>query len=283
MPPPNVHSVVAPLQPVAVSLPRRAAATIVRDPRWRHALGLVVVLARKNVKIRYKRASLGLLWAVGQPLLQAAVLTFVFTRVFRGQRMPNYGLFVLCGVMPYSAISGGIQSACTSVVENASLVKKVMLPRIVFPLAAVGGTLTVFGASLAVLVVFSALSGQLRLETLAYLPLGVVALVLLALSVGVLAAALYVQYRDIKFVLESGLLMLFYASPVFYASSRLGDLAAWQRLNPVTGVLSLVRGALAGFDVDWLAVGWTFGFGAVVLAIGLVVFERRAQLFADVT
>lgn len=283
MPPQNLPSVVAPLHPVAISLPRRAAARVVPNPRWRHALGLVLALAKKNVKIRYKRTSLGVAWAVGQPLLQAAVLTFVFTRVFRGPRMENFGLFVLCGVMPYSAISSGIQVACTSVVENASLVKKVMLPRLVFPLAAVGATLTVFAASLTVLVGVSALTGELGLRTIGLLPLGILALLLLALSVGIFAAALYVQYRDVKFVLESGLLMLFYASPVFYDSSRLGSVAHWQRLNPVTGVLSLVRGALAGLPVDWVAVGWTFSFGAVVLAIALVVFQRRAQLFADLT
>ena len=267
---------------VTVSLPRRVASTVVRNPRWRHALGLVVVLARKNVKIRYKRASMGLLWAVGQPLLQAAVLTIVFTRVFRGQRIPDYGLFVLCGVMPYSAINTGIQSACVSVVDNAALVKKVMLPRLVFPFAAVGGTLSVFAASLSVLVVFAGLSGTLGMHTL-LLPVAVLAIVLVMLSVGVFAAALYVQYRDVKFILESGLLMLFYASPVFYTSERLGSLAPWQRLNPVTGVLSLVRGSLVGLPVDWIAVAITGGFGAILLLVGIVVFQRRAQLFADLT
>jgi ABC-type polysaccharide/polyol phosphate export permease len=283
VPPQNLPFVVAPLHPVALSVPRRAVHRVVPNPRWRHALGLVVVLARKNVKIRYKRTSLGVVWAVGQPLLQAAVLTFVFTRVFAGQHVPNYGLFVLCGVMPFAAISGGIQSACTSVVENAQLVKKVMLPRLVFPFAAIGGTLTVFAASLAVLVAVSAATGQLGLHTIGLLPLAIAALLAVAVSVGVFSAALYVQYRDVKFILESGLLMLFYASPVFYDSSRLGSVAEWQRLNPVTGVLSLMRGALAGFAVDWLAVAWTFAFGGVLLAIGLVVFQRRSQLFADLT
>jgi ABC-type polysaccharide/polyol phosphate export permease len=266
-----------------VSLPRRAAAKVVRNPRWRHALGLVVVLSKKNVKIRYKRTSMGLLWAVGQPLLQAAVLTFVFTRVFKGQRMPNYGLFVLAGVMPYSAISTGIQVACTSVVENAQLVKKVMLPRLVFPFAAAGGTLSVFGASLLVLTVFATISGKLRAETLGLLPLAIVALLLVMLSVGIFAAALYVQYRDVKFILESALLMLFYASPVFYSSDRLGSVAHWQRFNPVTGVLSLMRGALVGLTVDWVAVAWTFSFGSVLLLVAIAIFQKRSQLFADLT
>jgi ABC-2 type transport system permease protein len=268
---------------VPVSLPRRVAATVVRNPRWRHALGLVLVLSRKNVKIRYKRASLGVLWAVGQPLLQAAVLTFVFTRVFRGQRPPDFGLYILCGVMPYSAISTGIQAAAMSVVENAQLVKKVMLPRLVFPLAAVGGTTTIFGASLLVIVFVSLLTGEIGVHTFTLLPLAIAAMLLVTVSVGVLAASLYVQYRDVKFVLESGLLMLFYASPVFYESGLLGDLAPWQRLNPVTGVLSLLRGALAGHAVDWVAVAWTFGFGTALLSVAVAVFQRRAQLFADLT
>jgi ABC-type polysaccharide/polyol phosphate export permease len=273
---------VAPVTAVTVSLPRRVAASVVRNPRWRHALGLVVVLARKNVKIRYKRTSMGLLWAVGQPLLQAAVLTFVFTRVFRGQAIPSYGLFVLSGVMPYSALSTGIQVSCTSVVENAQLVKKVMLPRLVFPFAAAGGTLSVFAASLVVLVAFAGISGKLGTDTL-LLPLAVIALLLVMVSVGIFSAALYVQYRDVKFILESALLILFYASPVFYTSERLGGVAAWQRLNPVTGVLSLFRGALVDRPVDWVAVGWTLSFGSVLFVVALVLFQRRAQLFADLT
>jgi ABC-type polysaccharide/polyol phosphate export permease len=266
-----------------VSLPRRVAHRVVRKPSWRHALGLVVVLARKNVKMRYKRTAFGAMWAVGQPLLQAAVLTFVFTRVFKGPPIPNYGLFVLSGVMPYSAISSGIQAATTSVVENASLVKKVRLPRLVFPFAAVLSTLAVFAAAMVVLVGFATVEGQVGWHTLTLLPLAIVCLLLLATSVGVLGAALFVQYRDVRFVLESGLLMLFYASPVFYTSDRLGSVAHWQRLNPVTGVLSLTRGALTGRIVDWVAVGWTAAFGVVLLAVAVRVFERRSQLFADLT
>jgi ABC-type polysaccharide/polyol phosphate export permease len=268
---------------VALTLPRRTAARLVPNARWRHAIGLVLVLARKNVKIRYKRTSLGVIWAAGQPLLQALVLTVVFTRVLRRWSVPDFGLYVLCGVMPYSAMSSGIQHATTSVVENASLLKKVAVPRLVFPLAAIGGTLTVFGASLVVLLAASLTFGHIGVRTVALLPLALLAVVLLATSVGVLGASLHVQYRDVKFMLESALLMLFYASPIFYTSDLLGDAAKWQRLNPATGVLSLMRGALAGLTVDWIAVGCTAAFCALVLPIGLYLFQRRSQTFADLT
>jgi ABC-type polysaccharide/polyol phosphate export permease len=129
----------------------------------------------------------------------------------------------------------------------------------------------------------SAVSGELALRTLTLLPLGLFAMVLLTASIGIFGSALYVQYRDVKFMFESGLLILFYASPVFYTSERLGSVAHWQRLNPVTGVLSLMRGALVGYTVDWVAVGCTFGFATVLFAIALVVFERRSQVFADLT
>lgn len=266
---------------ISLDLPRRAVARVVRKPEWRHAIGLVIVLARKAVKVRYKRTSLGLVWAVCQPLLQAAVLTFIFTRVFKGQKIPNYGLFVLAGVMPYSAISTGIQTACISVVDSSDLLKKVRLPRLVFPFAAMGATMTVFAASLVVLVGFSEISGKLGVHTLLLLPLAIFAMLLLALSVGIFAAGLYVQYRDVKFMLESGLLMLFYASPVFYTSQRLGSVAKFQRFNPVTGVLTLMRGALVHLPVDWFAVAWSMGTCSVLFVIALFVFDKRAQLFAD--
>lgn len=268
---------------VPVPLPRRLAKNVVRSPRWRHGIGLALVLARKNVKTKYKRTSLGMVWAVGQPLLQAAVLTFIFTRVFKSHPIPSYGLFVLSGVMPYSAISMSIQMATTSVVDNSPLVKKVALPRIVFPISAIGTTMTVFGIALGVLVGFAGISGKLGMYTLTLLPLGLLALLVLTAAVGIFGAGLYVQYRDVKFMFESALLMLMYASPVLYTSDRLGSVAHWQRLNPVTGVLTLMRGALVGFTVDWVAVWWTFAFGGALLVLAIVLFERRSQTFADLT
>lgn len=266
----------------ALSRPRRLAHRVVRKPEWRHALGLTVVLARKNVKVRYNRTSLGMVWAVGQPLVQAAVLTFVFSRVFRGQQVEHFGLYVLSGVMPFSAVSQGLQQATGSVVDNAGLVKKVALPRLVFPVAAVLGTQTVFSVSLAVLLVLSGVEGELGVDVLLLLPALVLMLTLL-FGAGILGSALYVRYRDVRFMIETGMLLLFYATPVFYTSDRLGDFERWQRLNPMSGLLSLFRGAIAGRPPDWTAIGFSASFAAVLLAVALVVFHRRAQLFADLT
>ena len=266
----------------AISFPRRAAHAIVRRPEWRQALGLVWVLSAKNVKVRYKRTSLGMVWSIAQPLIQATVLTFVIARVFHITAIPHYGLFVLSGVMPYSAVSSGLQSATVSVVDNAGLLKKVAIPRLVFPVAAVGGGLIIFGAGLLVLIFISATQGELGPNAVLLVP-GIALVLLIATAVGIFGAALYVKFRDVRFLIESGMQLLFYATPVLYTPEKLGRLAPWLRLNPITGILSIFRGAVAGFRVDWAAVLCTVVFGFVLLVLAVILFNRRAQTFADLT
>jgi len=262
------------------SLPRRVAASIVRKPSWRHNLGLVGVLASKNIKLRYKRTSLGIAWAIAQPLVQATVLTVVFSRVFGTAGVEHFGLYVLSGVMPFSATSSGFQSATVSVVENAGLLKKVALPRLIFPVSAVIGGLVPFGAALAVLLAITTLEGALSIDVLLLVP-GVLLVVTLATSAGILGAALYVRMRDIRFLIESGMLLLFYASAVFYVPERLGGLADWLRLNPMMGVLTVFRAAVTDRPIDWTALTYTLGLTVILLAVGLTVFRRRADDFAD--
>lgn len=251
------------------------------EPRWRTVLGLVVVLSRKNFQVRYKRSALGVGWAVIQPTFQAAVLIFIFTQVFRFSPVPDYPLYVLSGMIAWGFASQAMSGSTSAVVDNASLVRKVPIPAYVFPLSAVGGTLLAFLGGFGVLLVVVVVTGHASVNLL-LLPLALLLEVLIVAAFGVLASSLHVAHRDVRYVVESGLFVVFYATPVLYDITRIPEnLRPWLRLNPFAGVLSLERLAVMGRPLDRAALLTSLAGLAVLALAAALVYRRRSPTFAD--
>lgn len=270
---------------MTVALPATATAPAVwsyRLSRVVHWAGLVRVLAVKNFRQRYLRSKLGVVWALIQPLLQAAVLSFVFIVIFKVKRIPHYPLYVLSGIMSWQFFMQSCTSGTSSIVDNAGLVRKVAVPKIVFPLAAVGGIALVFCLQLVVLLGAGIFMHTLTPMTPVFLLLALPLEAAFALSIAVLCTSIHVSVRDIRFVVESGLLMAFYLTPVLYDVSRLPpSVRSVMTWNPMGGVLSLVRAAVLGRPVDWPGVGSAFICVAVLGTVGGWLFRRRSPEFAD--
>jgi ABC-type polysaccharide/polyol phosphate export permease len=267
---------------MTIALPATVAPWSHRLSRVVHWAGLVRVLAVKNFRQRYLRSKLGVIWALIQPLLQAAVLSFVFIIIFKVKRIPHYPLYVLSGIMSWQFFQQSCVAGTSSIVDNAGLVRKVAVPKIVFPVAAVGGIALVFCLQLIVLlgagIALRTLHPMTPLLLLLALPLEAC----LALAIGVLCTSIHVSVRDIRFVVESGLLMAFYLTPVLYDVGRLPPrVASVMQWNPMSGVLSLVRGAVLDRPVDWTGVGSAFLCAAVLGLAGAWLFRRRSPEFAD--
>lgn len=259
--------------------PRHAAAVWHRFVQW---VDLVRVLSVKNFRQRYLRSKLGVIWALVQPLAQAAVLSFVFLKIFKVHRIPHYPLYVLSGIMAWQFFQQGVVGGTSSIVDNAGLVRKVAVPKITFPLSVVGGVLLVFALQLVVLIAGAGVSGTLAVTTPVLLVLSLMVEVVLTLGFAVLLCSLHVSFRDIRFLVESTLLMAFYLTPVIYDPSRLPpSYRSLLRWNPMDGVLSLERAALLARSVDWTAVSVSVICAVVLLAIGLPIFRRQAGDFAD--
>ena len=258
-------------------------------PSWQHRLArathwadLVRVLAVKNFRQRYLRSRLGVVWALIQPLMQATVLSFVFIVIFKVKSIPHYPLYVLSGIMTWQFFQQSALAGTSSIVDNAGLVRKVAVPKVVFPIAAVGGVALVFGLQLVILIGAGAVLGTLHPMTPLLLLLALPLEAALALALGVLCTAVHVKVRDIRFLVESGLLMAFYLTPVLWDLHRLPPhLQAVMEWNPMYGVLSLVRGAVLGRPVDWTGVGSAFLCAAVLGVAGAWLFRRRSPEFAD--
>lgn len=252
------------------------------SPR-RRALGLVWVLSRKNFQVRYKRASLGVAWAVLQPLFQTALLSFVFLVVFPGttKRIDDYPVFVLTGMLPWAYFAQSLAAATTSVVDNSGLVRKVAIPSVVFPLAAVGGVAQAFCASLVVMTVASVIVGEASVALL-LLPVAAVLQTAFVVALGVLTCAFHVALRDVKYIVDALVMGLFYATPVLYSLERVPEEYRWVfTANPMAGVLSLYRAATLGTPVAWTGVAVSIGASALLACLALLAQRRRSGEFAD--
>jgi lipopolysaccharide transport system permease protein len=252
------------------------------SPR-RRALGLVWVLSRKNFQVRYKRASLGVAWAVVQPVFQTALLSFVFLVVFPGtaKRIEHYPVFVLSGMLPWAYFAQGLSAATTSVVDNAGLVRKVRIPSWVFPLSAVGGITQAFLASLGVLLIASVAIGTASWGLL-LLPVAVVLETLFIASLGVLTCAFHVAMRDVKYLVDAGVMAFFYATPVLYSLDRVPErYRPIFQANPMEGILTLYRSATLGTPIAWSGVAVSVGCTVVLAGLAWWAHRARSGEFAD--
>ena len=245
---------------------------------------LVGFLAARDVRVRYKQAVFGVLWAVLQPLAGAAIFTVVFYHIggFRTEGTP-YLLFAFTGFAVWSYFSATLTRATASLVENSSLVTKVYFPRLTVPVAAMLPGLIDLRWSLLLLFGLMALHGTATRPAILALPLCIALLVLFALAVGLWLSAWNVRYRDVRHVIPVVLQLWLFASPVAYPVSAIDE--RWQpyfSLNPMVGVLSTFRWALIGDPWPGFSLIVSVVATAVLLAGGLAHFQQVQRRFADV-
>ena len=239
----------------------------------------------RDIKVRYKQASLGIAWAVIQPVMTMLVFTLIFGRL---AQLPSDGLpypvFTFTALLPWQLFSGALTGSANSVVNSASLISKVYFPRLVIPIASVMATLVDFSISFGVLLGLMAWYGiSLRLAVVV-LPLLVMLALAIALAVGLWASALNVRYRDVRHVMPFVVQFWLLASPVAYSTSLITS-PTWRAvysLNPMVGVIEGFRWAVLGSTPPSVLVVPSIFVTGVLLATGLFFFRRTEASFADV-
>lgn len=250
--------------------------------RYRELLGF---LAWRDIKIRYKQASLGIAWAVIQPLVQTLLLTFVFSKL---ANMPDgglpYFLIVLGGNLPWQLFTGAFNGAGGSLVGNANLISKVYFPRLVVPLSSLAVALVDFTVVLVIAVPVTAAFGILPGWQLLLLPVFVALTLLIALGAGLWITALTVKFRDFRFITPFIIQIGMFVSPVGYRTDVLPNWSALLNFNPLTGVINGVRWSLLGgrTDFDFTSLGMSVVMGALLVATGIWYFRKTERQFADI-
>jgi lipopolysaccharide transport system permease protein len=247
--------------------------------RFRQLVALLVV---RELKVRYKRSVLGLLWTMLNPLLLMIVYAVVFTTILPAA-LPNFSVFLLAGLLPWLYFSTALMQGLMSVLVNQELVRKIRLPQAVFPLSVVGSNLVNFVLSLVPLFAIMIALRQRFTAALLFLPVSVLVLTLFCAGVTLLFATATVFFRDVRHLTEVLLQMLLYLSPVLYDLKQLGEHHTWWfrlfrfelRVNPLSYLIPMVRdpvdyGRLPALPTLAVAVVWA----GLALVLGFAVFTR---------
>lgn len=246
---------------------------------------LLMNLTRREVKGRYSQSLFGAAWAIAQPLATMAVFTLVFSRL---AQMPTegapYPLFAFAALVPWFFFSNSVMSGTMSLVTYRNIVTKTYFPREIVPLAQVGSRLVDLAASASLFVVLMIYYRAGVGPWAAMAPLFVGMLVMFTLGVTLITSSANVFYRDVNPVVQIGLQLWLYLTPVAYPLSAVPEqYRIFWMLNPLAGVVEGLRDVLVfGREPNWGVVGVSAALIAVIFTVGVALFKKTDKYFADV-
>ncbi len=242
---------------------------------------LLLNLVARALKLRYKRSLLGFGWTMLNPLLTMVIFTLVFSQLF--SQVENYPLYVIVGLLAYNLFSTGSSQGLASVAEAGALLRKVGVPKAIFPLAAVCANLVNFVLSLIPLFFLMLFLGSVPGLALLWVPVGVLLLFAFTLGTALILSTLNVFFRDVRYLYEAGLLAWFYATPVFYPISIVPEgKRIFIRLNPLVPVIETFRTPLyKGIGPPTEALLGAIAAAVAALTVGFWMFKRYERRFID--
>lgn len=243
---------------------------------------LVVALVGRQLKARYRGSFLGFLWTVLNPLLLMAVYALVF-RVYVRIEVPNYALFLLCGLLPWSFFATSLSEGVNAVVSGGTLVTKSLFPAHILPTVTVIANLVNYLLSLPVLAGFMAFYGVPFHVSLLAFPLVVLLQTMFTWGLTLALASINVHFRDVQHILTNVLALWFFLCPIVYSTDHIPEsMSLMQALNPLGVLVDTYHGLfLEGRMPSLEVLGSLAGFALVSVAVGLVVFERYRDSFAE--
>jgi lipopolysaccharide transport system permease protein len=251
--------------------------------KWRlpYLYDLVREMVVRDMKLRYKRSLLGIAWSLLNPLTQLAVFN-ILGRVF-GLNTPNYPSFIFTGVLVWSWFQTSLLMSASAITDNRELIRRPGFPIAILPVITVTTNLIHFLLALPVLLCFVILSGVVPTATFVILPLVIALQFLLTLSLGYLVATFHVNFRDTQHLLSVFLMLLFYATPIFYSSDILPPrYRLIGLLNPMAHLVKAYRVILIEGSWPDLRALLILGILTVgLLGLGYTVFTRASYRFVE--
>lgn len=252
---------------------------------WRYR-ELFIVLAWRDISVRYKQTVIGLAWALIQPLATLVVFTIIFGSIAKlpSEGSAPYALIVFAGLLPWQLFASSLTGASGSLVGNANLISKVYFPRLIVPVATVAVSFVDFLISLVILAGLMAWYQFLPGWEVLTLPFFLLMAFLASLGPGLWLTALNVKYRDFRYVIPFVVQFGLYVSPVGFSSAAIPDeWRLWYSLNPLVGVVDGFRWAILGGQSQLFLPGFALSWAAIAafLWLGIRRFRKMEKSFAD--
>lgn len=243
---------------------------------------LLKTSVQKDVRGKYKKSVLGVLWSFLYPLLQIAVYAFVFGTIL-GASEENYAVFICCGLIPWTFFSSSINRCAFTMVENSNILKKVYFPREILPISVVTAEAVNFVISTVVILGFVLFSGIGISRFWIFYPFVLLVLYIFLIAISLFVSSITVYFRDLQHFIGVFLQMLFYATPIAYSAARVPESFSWVvKLNPVAYVIEGFRSIFLYHEMpDVASLGIVGLVGIVLCIIGYLVFNKLQRGFAE--
>ena len=252
---------------------------------WRYR-ELFLILAWRDIAVRYKQTIIGILWAIIRPLLTMVVFTVIFGRI---AKLPSdggapYALMVFAAMLPWSLFANSLSESSNSLIGNANLISKVYFPRMIMPAATMITALADFLISSVIFIVMMICYQFSPGWQILFLPFFIMLALLASLGPGLWITALNVKYRDFRYVLPFVVQFGLYISPVGFSSKIIPE--QWRfiySLNPMVGVIDGFRWCILGENSAIYLPGFLLSIAIVLffLWLGITQFRRMEKTFAD--
>lgn len=241
---------------------------------------LFAELVRKGIKLKYRRSYLGIVWSMIEPLLTMIVLTLVFGTLL-GHHGREFPVYILSGRLIYTLFSQSTTTALKSIRQNEGMIKKVYVPKYLYPLSGIVFNYILFLISLAVLALVSLVLRVFPTPRIFLIAVPLFVLFLLSVGVGMLLATVGVFFRDVEYLWNVGLMLVMYTCAIFYYPERILDSSvSWiLRYNPLFCIISNFRSCIFGEYMDVGMLLYALAFAVICIVIGGIAFDKNEDKF----
>jgi len=250
---------------------------------WRYR-ELFYILAARDIKVRYKQTVFGSLWAIAQPLLTMAIFSFFFGKLAQipSEGIP-YPIFSYSGLLLWMFFNNAVNIASSSLLNDARLISKVYFPRLILPIATTFVSIVDYFVAGSILILMMFFYKVTFHPMILLVPIILFFTWMLSAGLSLFFSALYIRYRDIKYVIPFFFQLLIFMTPVIYPISVSGRFKWLLQLNPMSGLIEAHRVLILGnYPIDWRILLISIVFTIIIFISGLLYFKRVERYFADI-
>jgi lipopolysaccharide transport system permease protein len=240
----------------------------------------------RDVKVKYKQTFLGILWAVFQPIIMTILFTLGFGKLISDSSVLDipYPIFALSGFMLWNVFSSGLANAGNSMVNNASIIKKIYFPRLIVPISSILVSLIDFIMAFIVFVpVLYYYNCSFKLTALIFIPVSLILCTLGTFGLGTFLAAVNIKYRDFRYILPFFIQALLFLTPVIYPLNKVSNkfFAFVLQFNPMNAPIEIFRFGITGDSLNYYSIFYSTLCSLMLLITGIYYFRKTENYFAD--